>query len=340
MNKITYSIIGGGWRAEFYLRIAALFPEYFAVACICVRNKERAKEISKKFNVTVVDTIDKLKETHYDFIVNCINKDDISELTLSLAAEGYAVLSETPACTSTKQAKGLIEKFNPKYKIQIAEQFHLKPMYQAIKKIIENSIIGNVNYINISVAHEYHAMSLVRFFLDSDNGKLISQTKFNSQILHTNYRYGEIDNKTYHDSQHTIKIFDFEGKTAVYDFDAEQYFSPIRTDRLLIRGDRGELENDTVRYFNHDNRFVESRIVQHKSGNLDGLYNGNVTFENQVLYTSPFSVARFTDEETAIANVLIKMDEYLKTGKEFYGFEKALSDVFLYCKPYSDLELV
>lgn len=331
MNKITYSIIGGGWRAEFYLRIATFVPEYFSVSCICIRNKERAKEISKKFNVTVVNSIDEFKEIPADFIVNCINKDDISELTLSLAAEGYAVLSETPACTSSEQAKGLLKAFNPKYKIQIAEQFHLKPIHQAIKRIIENGIIGNTNYINISVAHEYHAMSLIQFFLNSDKGKLICQTEFNSPILHTNFRYGEIDNKTYRDSRHTVKIFNFEGKTAVYDFDAEQYFSPIRTDHLLIRGDRGEIENDTVRYFNHDNRFVESRIVQHKSGNLDGLYNGNITFENQVLYTSPFSVARFTDEETAIADVLIKMDEYLKTGKEFYGFKKALRDVFLYC---------
>lgn len=331
MNKITYSIIGGGWRAEFYLRIAALVPEYFSVSCICVRNKERAKEISKKFNVTVVDTIDKLKEIPCDLIVNCINKDDIPKLSLSLAAEGYAVLAETPACTSSEQAKGLLKDFNPKYKIQIAEQFHLKPMYQAIKRIIENGIIGNVNYINISVAHEYHAISLIRFFLNSDNGKLISQAEFNSPILHTNFRNGEVDNKTYRDSRHTIKIFDFEGKTAVYDFDAEQYFSPIRTDRLLIRGDRGEIENDTVRCFNRDNRFVESKIIQHNSGNLDGLYNGNITFENKVLYTSPFGTARLTDEETAIATILVKMDEYLKTGKEFYGFKKALRDVFLYC---------
>lgn len=330
MNKITYSIIGGGWRAEFYLRIAALAPEYFSVSYICVRNKERAKEISKKFNVTVVDTIDKLKEIPCDFIVNCINKDDISKLSLSLAAEGYAVLAETPACTSAEQAKNLIRDFNPEYKIQIAEQFHLKPMYQAIKKIIENGVIGNVNYINISVAHEYHAMSLIRFFLDSDNGKLISQTEFNSPILHTNFRNGEVDNKTYHNSRHTIKIFDFGGKAAVYDFDAEQYFSPIRTDHLLIRGNRGEIENDTVRYFNQDNKFVESKIVHHKSGNLDGLYNGNITFENHILYTPPFGTARLTDEETAIATVLVKMNEYLKTGKEFYGLKNGIKDVLFF----------
>lgn len=67
MSKIEYSIIGGGWRAEFYLRIDALVPEHFSVSCICVRNKECAKELSKKFNVTVVDTIDKLKKNPLRF---------------------------------------------------------------------------------------------------------------------------------------------------------------------------------------------------------------------------------------------------------------------------------
>ena len=203
-------------------------------------------------------------------------------------------------------------------------------MYQAIKQIIENGVIGNVNYINVSAAHEYHAMSLIRFFLNSDNAKLINQSEFFSPILHTNFRNGELEDKIYHNSYHSVKIFDFDGKIAVYDFDSEQYFSPIRTDHLLIRGDRGEIENDTVRYFNRDNLFSKSKIVQHKSGNLDGLYNGSITFEDKVLYTSPFGTARLTDEETAIATALVNMDTYLKTGKEFYSFKNAIKDVILF----------
>ena len=326
MDKITYSVIGGGWRAEFYLRIAALLPNRFSVACICVRNPEAAKRISERFDVKIINTVDELKSIPCDFIVNCINKADISELSLSLASDGYAILAETPACTSEEQAEKLLKAFKPDYKIQIAEQFHFKPMYQSIKKIIYGGIIGEANYIYISVAHDYHAMSLIRFFLNSNGGKLISQTEFSSPILHTNFRNGVVHNKAYQNSKHTIKTFDFDGKIAVYDFDAEQYFSPIRTDRLLIRGTRGEIENDTVRYFNADDKCVESKIVQHKSGALDGLYNADVTFENKVLYTYPFGDARLTDEETAKATALVKMKEYLETGTEFYSFKSGIKD--------------
>lgn len=132
MGKIAYSIIGGGWRAEFYLRIAKLVPERFTVTCICIRNEETAMKIAEKFDVKIVKTIDELKAIPCDFIVNCINKNDMSDISFELAEEGFAVLAETPACVNKEQVK----EYKPEYKIQVAEQFHLKPMYQAIKKVI------------------------------------------------------------------------------------------------------------------------------------------------------------------------------------------------------------
>lgn len=330
MSKIKYSIIGGGWRAEFYLRIAALMPDIFYVPCILIRNKERAKAIAKNYSVKTSDSIDDLKKFSCDFIVNCINKDNISELSFALAADGFSVLSETPAYTNEAQLKKLLMMFNPEYKLQIAEQFHLKPTYQAIKKVIESGVIGEINNIYISVAHDYHAASLIRYLLNSDKAELLFQTESNLPIFHTNFRYGEVSPKTFQLSTRVIKIFDVNGKTVIYDFDKEQYFSPIRTDNLVIRGTRGEINNKTVRYFNENDEFVESKITQHHSGNLDGLYNSHISFENKVLYTSPFGTARLSDEETAIATVLLKMKDYLKTGKEFYSFIDAVKDVMLY----------
>ena len=35
---ITYTIVGAGWRSEFYLRIAALMPKTFSVSGILVRD--------------------------------------------------------------------------------------------------------------------------------------------------------------------------------------------------------------------------------------------------------------------------------------------------------------
>lgn len=316
---INYCIIGGGWRAEFYIRIAKILPKTFCVKAVCIRNPQTAERIRNQYGVNVVGSIDEVLKYDCDFFVNCINKEDISNLSFELCKSGYAVLQETPAYPVSEDISD--------YKLQIAEQFHLKPMYQAIKSILNDRIIGEVNHIEISVAHEYHAMSLIRFFMDTDMPKCIYSKGFTNSVLHTHFRQGELEDKEITESKHQIAIFDCDGKSAVYNFDYEQYFSPIRADRLLIRGTRGEIENNIVRYFNDKNQYCVNSIVQHKSGNLDGYFNGAITFCNKVYYKSPFSDARLSDEETAIATVLLKMDKYLKTGEEFYSFESAVKDV-------------
>lgn len=165
---INFVIIGGGWRAEFYLRIAKALPERFHVSGICVRNPERRQYIAEKFNVKVLSSIEECLQEPFDFIVNCINKEDISDLSVELADRGYYVLSETPVIKAPV-AGHCYEK------IQVAEQFHLKGTYQALKKIIDLGVIGNVNHIQLSVSHNYHAMSLLRFLLeDYEKHNLIS----------------------------------------------------------------------------------------------------------------------------------------------------------------------
>lgn len=318
-----FIIIGGGWRAEFYLRIAKALPDLFRVSAICVRNKERAEYISEKFDVKVVSTIEDALKSHFDFIVNCINKDDISDLSAALADRGYYVLAETPV--TKPQDK------NHNYdKIQVAEQFHLKGTFCALKEIILSGIIGDVVHINMSVAHDYHAMSLIRFLLDDyEVPKLLGNFSLNDKMLESNGRCGVLTHKEVKDKTQTIKIYQFKNATAIYDYNIEQYFSPIRNDRILIRGTKGEIENNQVRYFNENNEFVLSDIKHLTSGLLDGFYNDKITFENKVLFDFPFKEARLSEEETAIAQCLIDMKNYIETGKELYSYEKAYIDYIL-----------
>lgn len=317
---INFIIIGGGWRAEFYLRIAKAIPEKFHVSAICVRNSKQRQYITEKFNVKVLSSIEEILEEPFDFIVNCINKEDISCLSVELADRGYYVLSETPVIKKPEHGHCYD-------KIQVAEQFHLKGTYQALKRIINAGVIGNINHIQISVAHDYHAISLLRFLLeDYEEPNLIGTQILDDKMLRTHGRTGEFTEKSEEITHQQIKIYQFKNATAILDYNIEQYFSPIRKDRILIRGTRGEIENNQVRYFNRDNKAVCSDIRTVMSGLLDGFYNDKITFEDKTLFDFPFKEARLSEEEIAIAQCLIDMNKYIETGKELYSYERAYED--------------
>ena len=123
-------------------------------------------------------------------------------------------------------------------------------------------------------------------------------------------------------------MFNYGNKTAVYDFNLEQYFSSIRSTRIVVRGTNGEIVNNTCTYLK-DNTPITFDLVRNYCGteeNLDGLYLEAITGNGNILFENPFYKARLTDEEIAIAQCLVKMDNYVKTGVDFYSLSSAMTD--------------
>ena len=327
---IKFIILGGGWRSEFYLRIAQALPEEFSVIGMYIRNEEKGQRISKKYNVKTFTHIEQALQEDFDFIVNCTSYNSVSDLSIQLADKGYYVLSETPALKEMYEGHAY-------EKIQVAEQYHQKGTYQAIKKIIQDGLIGDVSYINLSVGHDYHAMSLLRFFFN-DYKKPIKITDINisDPMTISHGRGGEIQEKVIHNTNNRLITFDFNKKIALYDYNSEQYFSPIRHDRLLIRGTKGEISDNKIRYFNKLGKLTEGEIVLKTAGLLEGFYNDRIVLFDKVLYEFPFKNARLSEEECAIAICLKGMKKYIDTGEEFYSYKKAYEDFSFFNQEKND----
>ena len=314
---IKYGIIGAGWRSEFYLRIANLLPDVFCASGIYIRNAAKRKEFSEKYNVVIFDNLEDLLKCDFDFIVSCVNKDSIAGTAQMLSDKGVFVLTETPVT---------VENLNGK--IQVAEQFHLMPRNQAYKKIIESGILGEVHQVQLSCCHDYHAASLIRYFLNINDEIPQKNTIFlGDKVFRYNSRGGYME-PVLVNSEQKITVFDFGGKTAVYDFNFEQYFSDIRASRIVIRGTMGEIVNNTCTYLKDGlpHTFEITRNFFGSEESLDGFSLLNIVANGEVLYTNPFKYARLSDEEIAIATCLLKMKDYTKTGNEFYSTKSAFTD--------------
>ncbi|MBO4432499.1 MAG: Gfo/Idh/MocA family oxidoreductase [Clostridia bacterium] len=227
---VNYGIIGAGWRSEFYLRISALCPEHFNVCGVFIRNPQKREEFSKKYSVPIFDSLDGLLKTDFDFLVSCVSKEQINETAQTLASKGIPVLTETPVSAAGLEGK-----------IQVAEQFHFMPRNQAYKTTIDSGILGEVNEVQLSCCHDYHAASLIRFFLNLvDEKPTKTEIKLTDKLNRYNSRAGLIS-PTLVNAEQKIVVLDFGRKHAVYDFNYEQYFSDIRSSRIIICGTNGEI---------------------------------------------------------------------------------------------------
>ncbi len=326
---ITYGIIGAGWRSEFYLRIAALLPNTFAVSGIYIRNREKRREFAEKYAVPIVDTLDALLGTGADFIVSCVSYIVSWPPLPALIPKGGAVLSDTPIAITDE----LMATYNTDWRVQVAEQFHLQPYHAAVKAVIDSGILGEVHQVQLSCCHDYHAASLLRFFLDTgEELPRVNTVRLNDRITRYNSRRGYIE-PTLTDATQVIKIFQFAHKSAVYDFTVEQYFSDIRAPRITVRGTMGEIADGKCTYLQNGipHTFPLTRNALGTNGNLNGFSLVNITGNGQVWYDNPFKNARLSDEEIAIATCLSKMDDYVRNRTEFYSVQSAKLDADFFC---------
>jgi len=73
MKKITFGIAGNGWRADFYLRIARLYPERFAVSAITSRNEKTRKDLETNWGIKTFESVMKMvNKSEFDFVVTSV----------------------------------------------------------------------------------------------------------------------------------------------------------------------------------------------------------------------------------------------------------------------------
>ena len=103
--------------------------------------------------------------------------------------------------------------------------------------------------------------------------------------------------------------------------DPAQYHSFIRTRQLNIQGERGEIDDLTIRYLTEENIPVTQEINR-----IDlGVYGNQewshfaIMLGEKFLYKTPFVNARLNDDEIAVGSLLMGMHEYLKNGKNLFS---------------------
>jgi len=332
---IEFAIVGaGGWRAAFYFRIAAELPDRFRVVGGVAHHEEKARATAETWNVPVYTTIDELlSRTSPSFVVNSVSAPAKVSVLRELVERGMPVLSETPPAEDADEMNGLADLFRPDARIQIAEQYIFQPIQAARLRIARSGLLGDVAQAQISVAHGYHGMSLIRAFLGVTFEEAeITAATFESKLIAGPGRKGPPSEEKISNSVQEVAWLRFGEKLGVYDFAGGQYSSWIRSSRFLVRGERGEINGDEVRYLKDFLTPIHYRLIREYAGedaNLEGWHLKGILGGQEWVYRNPFAPGRLSGDEVAVAACLEKMAAYAAGGPSFYSLAEGCQDHYL-----------
>jgi hypothetical protein len=124
-----------------------------------------------------------------------------------------------------------------------------------------------------------------------------------------------------------------DGRSGLYDFTDNQWFNPLRTNRIVVRGSSGELVDDTVVRLADERTAVTSPLVRRQTGtgsDLEGFDLDHISYEGQVVYRNPYAGARLAEEDIAIASLLDATGEWARgDGEPPYPLAEACQDHLL-----------
>jgi predicted dehydrogenase len=327
----TFIIIGAGWRTEFFLRIVAELPERFTVSAVVTRRPERAALLSKAFGVNCVATLEDALATKPDFAVTSVPWGVNPELLVALHKLNIPTLSETPPAPDVTGMTALWETLGPKARVQIAEQYPFQPELAARIAVAHSGKIGTPSHAQVSTAHGYHGLAVMRRLLGAGIGPVTVQGKrFSGPIIKSRGRSDVPETEEVVAAGQTIGWLNFEDeKSGVFDFSGDQYFSWIRKNRVLVRGERGEIDSEACRWLVDQKTPLDAPFIRREAGhggNLEGFALSGITLGEQWAWKNPFFPARLADDELAIATCLLHMENYAAGGEGYYSLAEGLHD--------------
>ena len=342
MDKSKFIIVGSGWRSLYYVRIAKALPHIFELCAMYCRTEEKAQKMAKEHHIHATTSIEECVNYRPDFVVVVVNKSSIAEVSMEWMRRGFTVLCETPAAMDVETLNKLWDMHNQGHRLVVAEQYTGYPEYRALLKVVGRNLIGEPDCLNISLAHEYHGASLMRALLNvtSDMDFTVSAKTYQFPTTETLTRYDSYKDGRVADKKRCVATFEFaDGKVALYDFDSEQYRSPIRKNTLKLQGSRGEIIDRTVYYLDEENEpqvseiRIEKRLVETEYENPNLHYVEEVTdirFEDDQVYTPEFGLCGLAQDETAVASLMIRTAAYSKgNAPEPYPLKDALQDAYM-----------
>jgi predicted dehydrogenase len=328
----TFGLIGSGWRSAFFLRLARAAPDRFRPTGVVTRSAERGAEITAEWGVPTFRSAAELLDAEApDFVIPCVPWAAMPGATRELVGLGARVLAETPPAPDLPGLRSLWDDVGGSGLVQVAEQYLLMPAHAARLAIVREGIVGEPTSVQVSSTHLYHAVSMIRGLLGVGfEPAVVSARSFTAPLADPLSPDGWSGDSTPKEISTTLATLDFGGRMGLYDFTDNQWWNPLRSRRIVVRGSLGELVDDRVVRLVDPTSPVESQLVRRQTGidlNLEGVDLDHISFDGRVVYRNPFKGTRLSEDDVAVAALLERTAAWARgEGPEPYPLAEGLQD--------------
>ena len=171
-TPLRVAIIGTARRSAYlYGPILKALPDQVQLVSIWGRSADSARRLGELLDVPWYTDIERLiRETAPQIGIVAVNYHANGQVGLMAVEHGLHVLLETPIAHKLSEADEIIEAAAERcVKIEVAEQFHRRPLEQIKLKLIESGFFGQVySSFNDFAGHGYHGVSVMRSYLGFD----------------------------------------------------------------------------------------------------------------------------------------------------------------------------
>lgn len=327
---LSYVIVGSGYRAEYFGRIAGRYPDLFRAMFLC-RSEEKAALMERHTGIRAAVKPGDALAFHPDFAVVTVDREHNAQAAEEWALRGVPVLAETPAGATLEQLHRLWELQERRgARIAVCEQYHRYPILAAGLRQVEKGVIGEPQSAYLSLCHDYHAASLLRKMLGTaGEGYTLRGEKRAYPLVDTDSRGSAVyDGQSRLQEGKTVHITFDSGKTAVYEFASVQYRTFLRSRHLVLRGSRGEWSDNLIACLDGENQPDRIFLMP----DLPARYRvlDTQAFKDKRKAWQPEMFLDTCQDEMAIASMLLDMGDYLSGGPSPYALGEALEDAYFW----------
>jgi len=316
-----FGVVGVGWRAQYYLRLASLLPDRLEVVGIVGHDPDRAEKSARRWGAPAYGSLAELIwSRHPDFVVSAVPWGVTPGVVQAAVGLEVPILCETPPAPDLDGLRSLWQSVGASGLVQVAEQYPLLPSHASRLALARSGAIGTVTSVQVSSTHMYHVVALMRAFLGARfEPATVSARAFVAPLINPLVKDAWTDDDQLHDAKTIIATIDFGGSMGLYDFTDNQWHNQLRSRRIVIRGSAGEIVNDEAVRLLGPRTIVRSPLVRRQTGydlDLDAYDTDHISLGDTILYLNPFPGLRLNDEEIAISSMLLAMAAWVRAEGE------------------------